>query len=899
MLQFCRKCRGAVSVFLTLILIPTFIFSGVLIDGSRILSAKNIVSGAGDLAMNAALSNYHAELNKTYGLLAMADTPEEVDAALQDFFEVSLNVSGVSKEDFAKSLIYLELVSDSFTATGVGGTQIYQTEVIRQEILEYMKFRAPVTLIDRSVLSRLEDLKEVKKEKEAARAQTDYESSLDDVQELFDKIKAGKDYDPDVEGSGSGGTDFLEYAYSVAYDGAKLQDMLERSRKSYEKIAMRSVALWRMEHCSEEEPGDTEALMKKMVELAGSCHLSDIDAGTAAALIQMVYVKNAMQDKDIEEVLEGIDQDTDPEKYAEMEALIENYEEACLKLEEGKERTEKQINDDVLAVYREITFQYQLALEAERCCIDILDLIEKLEAELENLRGKYTNWDNAVGALKDGESKSGYQKNKEEADRLFGPGQIDNTETNLAGCKAMIENDKVFYKEVWEQLKNVTFTDDSLININRKDSFYGEASGYAEGIKTQDQVEQAGTAFMERYFDGNGISLSVVNKNVSDNAFVRDLKEVYCKPNESDKAQAKEEEKRRNEELETQLGELKELMLSEKVKDKNVDEMGRGDIPSQWLRATAESVKAGAEIEVEGGLDGKKNRKKVSQSGMNNLDRDAESLDQMSNLLDKLSEGVENFAEPVILTEYVMGMFSCYTSDMDGGNSVDNPLSISRDELADNALYLAEVEYILWGSPEAATNVSKTKALIFTINLVFNMTFAFTNPTIKSDSLTIAALFPVGALGKTAIKCALQAMTAMGETVKNMLDLMKGKRVALVKSKTSWDTWLLHEGGKKEDNPVNGLYYEEYLWIFVCVNMFIPAQQEKLLARTADCIELNMTDKKSNEDNSLKDMYTMLEVEAKVSVDTFFLPKLSGAGYHVKEVDDETFAIPYLGIQGY
>ena len=174
MLQFCRRCRGAVSVFLTLILIPTFIFSGVLIDGSRVLSAKNVVSGAGDLAMNAALSNYNAELNKTYGLLAMADTPEEVDAALQDFFEVSLNASGISEEDFAKSLIYLELVGDSFQAVGVDETQIYQTEVIKQEILEYMKYRAPVTFVDRTVLSRLEDLKEAKKEKEAARAQTEY-----------------------------------------------------------------------------------------------------------------------------------------------------------------------------------------------------------------------------------------------------------------------------------------------------------------------------------------------------------------------------------------------------------------------------------------------------------------------------------------------------------------------------------------------------------------------------------------------------------------------------------------------------------------------------------------------------------------------------------------------------
>lgn len=904
MLQFCRKCRGAISVFLTLILIPTFIFSGVLIDGSRILSAKNVVSGAGDMAMNAALSNYNTELNKTYGLLAMADTPEEMDAALQDFFEASLNASGVSEEDFAKSLIYLQLVSDSFQATGMETTQIYQTEVIRQEILEYMKYRAPVTLVDRSILSRIEDLEDAKKEKEAARAQMDYESSLDDLQELFDKIKRGNDYDPDVEGSGSGGTDFLEKAYKEVYDEAGQKDMLKRSRESYEKITMLSAALWRMDNCQDKEDGDTKSLMKKMVELAGSCNLSDIDAGTAAALIQMVYIKNAMVGKNPEDVLKGIekykdsdgdsDSQEESDEYKEMKALIENYGDACGKLEEGKRKTEQQIDDKVSAVYKEISFQRQRALEAETCCIYILDNVSELEKELEKLRGKYETWDKAVNELKDGESKTAYQENKAEADRLFGPGQIDHAEANLQGFKEMIENNKTFYKEVKEQLGNVTFTGIQLVELDKKEKFFGEAAAYAEGIKTQAQVEQAGTAFMERYFDAEGIALSVANMDVSSNAFVKDLKETYCKVEKADKAKQKEEEKKRNENLSTQMEKMRELLLSEKVQGKSVTET---EIPSKWLQAVAEAVEADADVEVDGGLDGKSKRKKIAKSGMDNLDKDDDSLNQVSSLFAKLSEGIESFAEPVILTEYVIEMFSYYTCDMDGGEKVDHPVSISRDDLTDNVLYLAEVEYILWGSSDATTNVGKTKALIFTINLVFNMCFAFTNETIRTDATEIAAFFPLGALGKTAVKCALQTMTALGETVKNMIDLMDGKRVALVKSENHWDTWLLTPGGTKEDNPASGISYEEYLWIFVCVNMFIPSQQEKLLARTADCIELNMT--KSSEENSLKDMYTMLEVEAKVSVDTFFLPKLSGAGYNVKEVDDETFAIPYLGIQGY
>ena len=55
---FIGKNRGAISVFLALILLPMLIFSGIVVDVSRLYAAKTVVSGAGDLTMNAALSRY-------------------------------------------------------------------------------------------------------------------------------------------------------------------------------------------------------------------------------------------------------------------------------------------------------------------------------------------------------------------------------------------------------------------------------------------------------------------------------------------------------------------------------------------------------------------------------------------------------------------------------------------------------------------------------------------------------------------------------------------------------------------------------------------------------------------------------------------------------------------------
>lgn len=917
MIQFCYKCRGAVSVFLTLILIPVFVLQGVLIDGSRIIGAKNIISGSGDLAMNAALSNYSEELNRVYGLLAMAQTPEQVQEALQDFFQASLNASGVSEEDFAKSLIYLEMMDGSFKSVGVEGSQIYQTEVFKQQILEYMKYRAPVTFLDRAVLSRLEGLKEAKKEQEAAKAQLDYESSLEDLQDLFEKIKGKNDYNREL-GIGGSGTEFLKRAYEEVYL-EKIQDaILENSEISYKEIALLSVALSHLQNCSEKEEGeDTEALMRSMVDLEESCDISRLDvggpsgalasedqvnakAGTAATLIQMKHFENALRGASLESLTAGINAEEEPDLYAEKVKLWEDYRAACRALKDNQDKLEKRINQVVFVVFDQAGGQYRLARRGEACCREVLEDVKNLEEKLKKVKEKYQIWKQKVNALKDGETKTGYQKNIEEADRLFGdPRGLQDTQENMAGFKSLVADSCDFYKKTKEKLKAVTFTGYPICEISDKDKFFGEADGYKDGIKTQGDLLGKRDAFMGRYNDPELSLGGAVNKDIANNAFVKDLEEIYCKKNA-----ANEEEKNKGKDfaknnVNEQMKKIADLWLSEDVAGKSVDK--NGEIPSKWLSQTATADAQKPDL-GEGGIDGKDERKNTTDKAQNLISQNTEQIDGISrlanDLLGEASKKGEAIAEPIYITEYVIGMFSCYTSKTE----IPEPLSLSRDKLKERPLYQAEVEYILWGDSDAVSNVGKTKALIFAINLAFNMGFAFTNSDIREGARLISLAFPVGPLLQIVIRCALQSVTAMVETVKNMTLLMEGRRVALVKGKEDWSTWLFVPpagGGTKsqEGNPEKGISYEEYLWVFVCANMYIPSNQTALLARTADCIELNM--KKGSGESFLKDKYTMLQVEAKVKVDTFFLPRLKGLGYVKNEVNNETFAIPYLGLQGY
>lgn len=877
MINFCKRCEGTIAVFLTLILIPTFIFSGVMVDGSRIMASKNLVSGAGDLAMNAALSNYHEELNEVYGLLAMANTPQEIESIMKDCFETSLNASGVSREDFSKALVYLELTEGGFSASSLVDTEIYQTEVFKQEVLEYMKYRAPVTLVDRAVKDKVGKLETISEERAAADAELKFEKELNDVQQLLDELNELAD----------------KQKQYVGQIGTKesLNRLLSETESNYGKITLLSVAHYRLSHCTDSASGDMKSLMRKMVDL--SCGVSEITADVASHLIRMKRIENAMQGKDPDDLLDGLDEDSD--EYQEIEELIENYEDAKSVMEEGIKNTEKQLDELVEKSYNAMHEQWQCAKEGSENCTGILNKISEIRSKLEDCKGKYENWKDAVSHLSNEQSKTAYQKSIDEVSGLFEK----ETEGNIEGYEKKIQNNQIYFDEVVVSLDQVIFMGYRIdYDVSSKAVFIGEAD-YGQMISAG-EVRSAADDFMVGYSSPSTMSLSVeIDRTIDErDPFIEKLKNTYCNTDGADKGKADEETKKWKDKLTEKKEELDRLLTCEDIPDENVDSIAGGRLPTAWLGIRTVPGTEDNAIQAQGSLEDKQSRKKAAESGSDNLNQDNATLTQMSSLGSLMAGVGEDVIEPLYCTEYVMGMFSHYTTNRErDGSEISDPESLSRAKLNQDALYRAEIEYILWGDPGTRNNVKKTKAIVFAVNFVFNMSFAFTNVELGNQARTIAAFFPVGAVGKIAIKCALLSIVAMIETTDNMVDLMNGKPVLLIKDSSHWKTWLGVPGGAYQEDD-KGFTYEDYLWILVCVNMYLPSKQTELLGRTADCIELNLTDKKTKEENTLRRMYTMLSVDAEVSIDTFFLQRLGGAGVDVP-YDRNTFKVDYHGIQGY
>ena len=128
------KNKGTISVFLTLILLPVLMIGGLTTDASRIYMSKAVISDAGEMTMNAALAQYNEKLHDEYGLLVMDKTPASMKQDLEKYFNASLNGTGISgTEDYDK---ILDLTAKSFEVLNAAGSEIYRTEVEKQQILE-------------------------------------------------------------------------------------------------------------------------------------------------------------------------------------------------------------------------------------------------------------------------------------------------------------------------------------------------------------------------------------------------------------------------------------------------------------------------------------------------------------------------------------------------------------------------------------------------------------------------------------------------------------------------------------------------------------------------------------------------------------------------------------------
>ena len=119
MIQLFTGKKGAISVFMSLIMLPMLIVAFLANDAARIYSAKVVVSEAGEMAMNAGLAQYDAALKDEYGLITMENQPSSMAGDLEKYFTDSLNMA-----DSGNYHRILDLMEEQFEVLDIEASKV-------------------------------------------------------------------------------------------------------------------------------------------------------------------------------------------------------------------------------------------------------------------------------------------------------------------------------------------------------------------------------------------------------------------------------------------------------------------------------------------------------------------------------------------------------------------------------------------------------------------------------------------------------------------------------------------------------------------------------------------------------------------------------------------------------
>lgn len=158
--NFFYKTKGVISVFLVIVLVPIVTACCLYVDSSRIRLAHSVIESSGDLALNTVLSNFDADLAEIYGLMASAQNDNEIKNNAKEYFKKSMVSQGLEEtyadefsnimsgllvgESFDTVNDLLGIVTNNVEISPVSGGNLSNPTILKQQIVEFMKYRGPV-----------------------------------------------------------------------------------------------------------------------------------------------------------------------------------------------------------------------------------------------------------------------------------------------------------------------------------------------------------------------------------------------------------------------------------------------------------------------------------------------------------------------------------------------------------------------------------------------------------------------------------------------------------------------------------------------------------------------------------------------------------------------------------
>lgn len=882
--------NGTISVFLSLILLPVILLGCLTVDASRVYLSKVVISDAGEMAMNAGLAQYNEILHDEYGLLVMDKSPEAMSNELEDYFNTSLNGTGLpDAEDYDK---ILDLLTKKFEAINVAGSEIYRTDVEKQQIIEYMKYRAPVCLTE-LVLEKIGELKNTKTIAEAMEAEMDFSESMEDCQKAFEKALES--------------LDILNQAVESFPSEDSIRREMENTEKDYKETVSRCLLMRELIQRYDEKSRSTDlkALAEGFIDAAKKVNLSSPESRTTFnTYIDCLYYMNSVTDLGgVRKLLEEYDKAKEEEEAnteegsetenivdateadrEELEKIVKDYQGWQNKIEGYANILLSRANEKISSHHNTLNSYRETAKTAKNAAKTSYDRLEDVKKKLQKAREDFGAWDGKNNELKESGASANMDIQVEEYRKFFSSGNGNSDLKDLEVLMASVSSDEGFFGDILKVLDEEKFFGKSIASDSadsQMNKYMSEAdSAVRKSESDYTAIENVRKNFIRNY-EHIEISSSHSKVSINGDPFYQKLRE-YC--NEQNGHGSQSDQDAANSDL-NQSGSAS--TSAESMEGYPTFNWGNPGVTLPSSKAESNSRTA------DGALTDLNGNSNISDSSArrDSISKFRESIGAASSFLDGVDRIVADGLENLYLAEYAMQMFSYYTVDKEEGQTRPDQdiISISGYSLKEHKAYRAECEYILWGDQSSQANIRNTFMLLFGIRLLFNSFYAFTDAGINGTATAAATaianvaapyLIPI-------IKVAIKLGYAGVETANDISKLKQGYGVTILKNSSTWAT-----GGGDNTKGVT-FDYSEYLRVFLNVSL-LAGHEVDILGRTADCIQVN------EPDINLLNSYTMLAVEAEVTTRTTFMRKVSELGEGgALGFPEDTYPITYQSILGY
>lgn len=869
MKKFTKEVKGSISLFLSTIMLMLVILEGFLIDGSKVLASKTFMSNAGDLSLNAGLTYYDDALREIYGLFATAETEEDLSANLKKYFQATLGES-VGTEDGqyvdqllgyiqtaiesgwdgaeAGKLLDLTLEEGAFSAKGVEGSALSETYVIKNQILEYMKYRGPASL-GYGMIEKIYAFKDLDKQQKTVEAKLDYEETMSDVQKACDKAYENlviyneyldNQLKPSHLETESKEINKAIYEATVAawcYSAVKRDPEVDLdwekgitgSETGYHDVRAAAnrcslAPAMSAEYSSMESElqggfdGHPSAAMRAIKLMIGFKEERENYRATAQAWENYVLYYEKTMEK-LQEKREGLDDEDDDDEIQAIEDEIEELQKERYGYEEGGYRVKgfEEIYEDMREaanLYKEavdaaaLVLEYDIDTKMQDAVTRINKIVEDAErvrilgtygksslddviSSMDALETKGQTWQNSIDNLSAGEVKTSMQSDYSNKSEKLDKEKIQILQEKLSNGIAYAET----IKKAALQAKAV---DNKL--------FQGEKSKYYPYMKSKLESSPAGTETLP--YNGTSyrdFSVAVWVGNANKSAILSDSAyTVYFDTVENSTgttpptmnlsvytSQMDQSISGKNDEFFKYLERICPKTEAEKAdsdsaeeQKKKLFEKGQFDMSPGESLPTLEASGESSGTPAFDPTDPKAKKEEVSKNTKNNTKGSANFLSGVGQLLVK-------GRDKLYLAEYATKMFSYYTIDKtDSNNKKRNQNNLSGYPMSadNNVMYKAEVEYILWGNPSGEKDVQYTLTTIFGIRFLLNSIYAFTgDPEIRQITLALAtSIAGWTGFGVPLVQSVLIIGFALAETALDMKEIKDGKSVPIYKSTSNW-----------------------------------------------------------------------------------------------------------------